>query len=46
MVLLGNLAVRTGEIIRWNASKMTSGNADADLLVGGKYRDGWSLNGT
>ena len=43
MVLLGNLAVRTGETIRWNAKKMTAGSATADELTGATYRQGWSL---
>jgi predicted dehydrogenase len=43
MVLLGNLAVRTGETIRWDSKKMTSGSATADELIRDTYRAGWSL---
>jgi predicted dehydrogenase len=43
MALLGNLAVRTGETIRWDGQKGTAGSAAADALLGDEYRPGWSL---
>ncbi|MEM1247815.1 MAG: Gfo/Idh/MocA family oxidoreductase [Acidobacteriota bacterium] len=43
MVLLGNLAVRTGEIVRWQPDKMTAGSEAMDALIGYDYREGWKL---
>jgi predicted dehydrogenase len=43
-VLLGNLAVRASGIVRWDAAKMKVVNSpEADALVRGKYRKGWTL---
>ena len=43
MVLIGNLAVRTHEIVRWQPDKLTAGSAAMDALIGYDYRDGWTL---
>ena len=43
MVLLGNLAVRSHEIVRWDAEANSAGSAGADAFLGTEYRDGWSL---
>jgi hypothetical protein len=44
MVLLGNLAVRLGERIEWDAKALKATNApEADELIRRKYRNGWSL---
>lgn len=44
MVLLGNLAVRLGKNIQWNAEAMKAVNApDADPLIQFSGRNGWSL---
>jgi len=46
MVLLGNLAVRLGKKIEWNARSLKATNApEADALVRTEYRKGWSLPG-
>ncbi len=43
-VLLGNLAVRTGEKIEWDAENLVAKNSErASRLVRGAYREGWSL---
>jgi predicted dehydrogenase len=41
---LGNLAMRTGQEVHWDAEaeKVTS-SPEADALVGEKYREGWEL---
>lgn len=45
-VLLGNLAVWTGQKVEWNAKDMTSSApADAEFLIRRKYRDGFGLSG-
>jgi hypothetical protein len=43
MVLLGNLAVRTGRKVEWNASDMNAGNMDVSHLVKRDYREGWEV---
>jgi predicted dehydrogenase len=43
-LLLGNLALRTGGKIEWDAGKMEAvGNADAARFVKPEFRKGWSL---
>ena len=42
-VLLGNLAVRTGEKIMWDGPKMKPSVAEAEQFVRREYRKGWSL---
>ena len=44
MVLLGNLAVRSREIVRWDAKAGTAGSENADRYLSETYRDGWSLS--
>ena len=44
IVLLGNLAVRLGKKIEWDAGALKATNApEADELIRRKYRRGWSL---
>jgi hypothetical protein len=44
MVLLGNLAVRLGKKIEWDAQALKATNApEADELIRRTYRPGWSL---
>ncbi|MBL4640312.1 MAG: hypothetical protein JKX86_00725, partial [Verrucomicrobiales bacterium] len=44
MVLLGNLAIRAGEPVQWDASKMRSTNSQkANHYVRREYRKGWKL---
>ena len=44
MVLLGNLAVRLGKKIEWDAGALKATNApEADELVRRPYREGWNL---
>ncbi len=44
MVLLGNLALRLDEPIRWDSKNLTAeGLPEADRLVRGSYRKGWAL---
>ena len=44
MVLLGNLAIRAGEPVQWDAEELRSVNSDkANRYVQGEYRDGWKL---
>jgi hypothetical protein len=44
MVLLGNLAVRLGKKIEWDAQALKAKNAsEADELIRREYRPGWSL---
>jgi predicted dehydrogenase len=44
-VLLGNVAYRTGKVIEWDSLKGTTGNTEADVLLGREYRKGWELPG-
>jgi predicted dehydrogenase len=44
MVLLGNVAIRAGQRIEWNAEDLRVTNApDADQYVRREYRQGWQL---
>ncbi len=44
MVLLGNLAVRLGKKIDWDAEALKATNApEADELIRREYRKGWNL---
>ncbi len=44
MVLLGNLAVRTREVIEWDVKKGKAANVEAaNRFIDEPYRDGWSL---
>ncbi len=44
VVLLGNVAIRAGEKIDWDAEKMKVSNIpDANRFVHREYRDGWTL---
>ncbi len=43
MVLLGNLAVRTGKKLTWDAEKMLTNNEEANKLVDEPYHNGWKL---
>ena len=46
MVLLGNLAIRTGQRIEWDGPNMRCTNApEGNQYVSRKYRKGWSLEG-
>ena len=42
-VLLGNLAVRTGEKIEWDGPRMKANLKPANQLVRASYRKGWSM---
>jgi predicted dehydrogenase len=42
-VLLGNVAYRVGKPITWDSEKGTTGNREADALLGREYRRGWEL---
>jgi predicted dehydrogenase len=42
-VLLGNVSYRIGKPISWDAEKGTTGNKEADALLGREYRKGWKL---
>ena len=44
VVLMGNIAIRTGEKLYWDADKLQFKNSDAaNALLQPPYRDGWSL---
>ena len=43
MVLLGNLALRTSEIVRWKPQQGTAGSEATDALITGTYKSGWNL---
>lgn len=42
-ILLGNIAVRQGPILPWDADRRTTGSPDADALLHMPYREGWAL---
>jgi predicted dehydrogenase len=43
-LLVGNLAVRLGKKIEWDARKMKATNApEADQYINKKYREGWAI---
>jgi predicted dehydrogenase len=44
-VLLGNVAYRCGKTIKWDSRKGTTGNTEADALLGREYRKRWELPG-
>ena len=44
MVLLGNLAIRAGETVEWDAKELRSTNSEkANRFVRREYREGWKL---
>ena len=43
MVLLGNLAIRTGKKVMWDSAKMKADSPEANRLVTREYRDGWEI---
>ena len=44
MVLLGNVALRTGKKLQWDGERMKAANApEAEAYVQPKYRKGWEL---
>ncbi len=43
-VLLGNLAIRAGKKLRWNAKAMTTDSAEANAFLHRTYREGWRLS--
>ncbi len=44
LVLLGNLALRTGKKIRWNEEQLSAeGVPEAEPMIHGTYRDGWGI---
>jgi len=42
-VLLGPMAYRSGETLRWDPEKLTTGSDKADSLLRREYRSGWTL---
>jgi len=45
ITLLGLVAMRTGKVIHWDAAAMKAVNCpEADQIVRGQYRQGWSLD--
>ena len=45
MVLLGNLAIRAGEPVQWDAEALLSTNSEkANRYVRREYRNGWKLS--
>ena len=42
-VLLGNLAVRSGEKVEWDGPSLTTPSKKAEAYISRKYRKGWSL---
>jgi hypothetical protein len=45
MVLLGNLAIRAGEPVQWDAKELRSTNSEkANRYVRREYRKGWKLS--
>jgi predicted dehydrogenase len=43
-LLVGNLALRTGGTVEWNAAAMTTGSQPADAFVKPAFRNGWSFD--
>jgi len=42
--MLGNVALRTGRLLRWDAAGMRATNAkEADRYLREEYRKGWEL---
>lgn len=44
-VLLGNVALRTGQTLRWDSAKMSTDNDVANALLRREYRSGWEVEG-
>lgn len=42
-ILLGNVALRAGKKVNWDAAKFTTGDAETDKLLHREYREGWTL---
>ncbi len=42
-LLLGNVAIRSGEKLKWDAARLDTGSAQANQLLHPPYREGWSL---
>ena len=43
-MLLGNLALRTGKVVKWDAAGMRAINApETQPFIEGSYRKGWEL---
>jgi hypothetical protein len=42
-VLLGPVAFRSGETLRWDSERLTTGSDKADTLLRREYRSGWTL---
>lgn len=42
-VLLGNVAIRAGRKLRWNARRLTTGDREADALLTKPYPAGWRV---
>jgi predicted dehydrogenase len=42
-VLLGVVAYRSGEHLKWDPAKLTTGSGKADTLLQREYRQGWTL---
>jgi len=44
LVLLGNVALRTGKLLKWDAPRMRATNApEAEEYLRGSYRPGWEI---
>ena len=43
-LLVGNLALRTGGTVEWNAGAMGTGSPSADAFVKPEFRNGWSFD--
>jgi hypothetical protein len=44
VVLLGNVALRTGKKLYWDAGRMTATNAiEAEKFINPGYHNGWTL---
>lgn len=43
-ILLGNVSLRAGKKVNWDAEKFTTGDAETDKLLGRNYREGWSID--
>jgi len=45
ITLLGLIALRTGKVIHWDPKTMTAnGCPEAEVIIQGEYREGWSLD--
>jgi hypothetical protein len=43
-LLVGNLALRTGGTVEWDAQTMSAGNRGADPFIRPAFRSGWSID--